>query len=41
MEEAPSGWHEAVEKLMNLGLFEAMQVVHWTGPALFTDSVLA
>lgn len=39
--EQPRGWSREVDRLRKLGRSEAMSVMEWTGPGLFTDSVLA
>ncbi|OWZ53328.1 alpha 1,6-mannosyltransferase [Cryptococcus neoformans 125.91] len=39
--EQPWGWSREVNRLQKLGRNEAMNVMEWTGPGLFTDSVLA
>ncbi|KIR64011.1 alpha 1,6-mannosyltransferase [Cryptococcus bacillisporus CA1873] len=39
--ERPRGWSQEVDRLQKLGRSEVMSVMEWTGPGLFTDSVLA
>lgn len=40
-EEAHPGWRVEMKKLSKLGRINAMEVMEWTGPGLFTDAVLA
>lgn len=39
--ERPRGWSKEVNRLQKLGRSDVMNVMEWTGPGLFTDSVLA
>ncbi|ORY33027.1 hypothetical protein BCR39DRAFT_520802 [Naematelia encephala] len=40
-EERPEGWEDEVQEMQKWGRERIMNVMEWTGPGLFTDSVLS
>ena len=39
--ERPEGWEQDLLGLLQESVVDVMPVMEWTGPGLFTDSVLA